>query len=85
MGLFAVPPVGANVWIEFEAGDPDYPIWAGGFKGEALLQPAMLTTVMLRTGAVTPHADDLRAGLARWRSTRRPARARSSYRPRASP
>ena len=25
-GLFAVPPVGANVWVEFEAGDPDHPI-----------------------------------------------------------
>jgi uncharacterized protein involved in type VI secretion and phage assembly len=29
MGFFAVPPVNAAVWMEFEAGDPDYPIWAG--------------------------------------------------------
>jgi hypothetical protein len=27
----AIPPVGANVWIEFERGDPDYPIWSGCF------------------------------------------------------
>ena len=33
VGLFAVPPVGANVWVEFEAGDPDHPILAGCFWG----------------------------------------------------
>jgi uncharacterized protein involved in type VI secretion and phage assembly len=31
MGLFVLPPVGANVWVEFEGGDPDAPIWVGGF------------------------------------------------------
>src|SRR3954471_15105095 len=34
-GLFVLPPVGAGVWIEFEHGDPDYPIWVGGFWGES--------------------------------------------------
>src|SRR5207302_6412680 len=34
VGLFMVPPVGANVWVEFENGDLDYPIWAGCFWGE---------------------------------------------------
>lgn len=33
-GFFAVPPVGAGVWIEFEAGDPSRPIWVGGWWGE---------------------------------------------------
>ena len=33
VGLFAVPPVGAGVWIEFEAGDPSRPIWTGGWWG----------------------------------------------------
>ena len=28
-----VPQIGAGVWIEFEQGDPDYPIWVGGFWG----------------------------------------------------
>jgi hypothetical protein len=28
-GHFFVPPVGAAVWIEFEAGDPSYPLWVG--------------------------------------------------------
>lgn len=31
VGIFTIPPVGANVWVEFERGDPDYPIWSGGF------------------------------------------------------
>ena len=30
-GFFAIPPQGANVWVEFERGDPDYPIWTGCF------------------------------------------------------
>jgi hypothetical protein len=29
MGVFLVPPIGAGVWVEFEQGDPDYPIWTG--------------------------------------------------------
>lgn len=32
-GVFVVPPIGSQVWIEFEQGDPDYPIWTGGFWG----------------------------------------------------
>jgi len=28
-GLFAVPDIGAGVWIEFEGGDLSYPIWSG--------------------------------------------------------
>ncbi len=30
-GFFAVPQVGAGVWIEFEAGDPSRPIWSGAW------------------------------------------------------
>ncbi len=32
-GVFMVPQIGAGVWIEFEQGDPDYPIWVGSFWG----------------------------------------------------
>jgi hypothetical protein len=32
-GCFVVPPIGSQVWVEFEQGDPDYPIWTGGFWG----------------------------------------------------
>jgi uncharacterized protein involved in type VI secretion and phage assembly len=33
VGLHLVPPVGAGVWIEFEAGDPSRPVWTGGWWG----------------------------------------------------
>ena len=41
-GFFALPTVGAGVWIEFEHGDPDYPIWSGCFWGSVAEMPAVL-------------------------------------------
>jgi uncharacterized protein involved in type VI secretion and phage assembly len=32
-GVSVVPQVSAGVWIEFEQGDPNHPIWVGGFWG----------------------------------------------------
>lgn len=29
MGTYMVPPIGAGVWVEFEAGDAGKPIWSG--------------------------------------------------------
>ena len=40
MGVFCVPLVGAGVWVEFEQGDPDYPIWTGCYWGSAAETPA---------------------------------------------
>jgi uncharacterized protein involved in type VI secretion and phage assembly len=40
-GVYVVPPIGAGVWVEFEAGNPDYPIWTGGFWGSAAEVPAL--------------------------------------------
>src|SRR5690242_16334218 len=34
VGLFLIPPKDALVWVEFEHGDPDYPIWSGCFWSE---------------------------------------------------
>lgn len=31
MGSYAIPEPGAGVWVEFEGGDPSYPIWSGGY------------------------------------------------------
>jgi len=44
-GVFTVPPIGAGVWIEYERGDPDYPIWVGGFWGTAAEVPVMARAV----------------------------------------
>jgi Type VI secretion system/phage-baseplate injector OB domain len=29
MGVYLVPPIGAGVWVEFEQGNPERPIWSG--------------------------------------------------------
>ena len=63
VGFFAVPSIGANVWIEFEGGDPGKPIWTGCFwgKGEAPAQPAVPTTKVLKTELITLSFNDLTA------------------------
>lgn len=40
-GFYAVPEIGAGVWVEYEQGDPDYPIWTGCFFGTAAEVPAL--------------------------------------------
>ena len=61
VGFFAVPPVGANVWVEFEGGDPDYPILGGCFwgVGEAPAKPALAETKVLKTAGITLTLSDL--------------------------
>ena len=44
-GVFTVPQIGAGVWIEFEQGDPDYPIWVGGYWGTAAEVPVLAHAV----------------------------------------
>ncbi len=41
MGMFGVPVVGSGVWVEFEHGDLDYPIWVGVYFGSAAEVPAL--------------------------------------------
>ena len=44
-GNIAVPPIGAGVWVEFEQGDPDYPIWTGCYHSTRAEVPAMAQLV----------------------------------------
>jgi uncharacterized protein involved in type VI secretion and phage assembly len=44
-GMLALPVIGSGVWIEFEHGDPDYPIWVGCYWGSAAEVPAMAQLV----------------------------------------
>ena len=53
MGFFALPMVGAGVWVEFEQGDPDYPIWVGCFWGSAAEVPVVVNTAPSPTPAAT--------------------------------
>jgi hypothetical protein len=61
VGLFLIPPKDANVWVEFEAGDPDRPIWTGCFwgLGECPAQPALAEVKVLKTQGITLKLSDL--------------------------
>lgn len=65
VGFFALPPIKANVWVEFEGGDPNMPVWSGCFwgEGEVPTKPAVPTTKILKTefGSIT--LDDLKREL----------------------
>jgi uncharacterized protein involved in type VI secretion and phage assembly len=44
-GMFAVPMIGSGVWVEFERGDPDFPIWVGGYWGSGAEVPVLAHAV----------------------------------------
>ncbi|MEL6655215.1 MAG: phage baseplate assembly protein V [Bacteroidota bacterium] len=54
-GMFSVPETGSGVWVEFEAGDPSYPIYTGGWWGDGEVpmtnagSPAQPTTKIIRS------------------------------------
>ena len=57
MGVFVLPQVGAGVWVEFEQGNQDYPIWSGCFPGSTADLPALALagnpvspSIVLQTG-----------------------------------
>jgi hypothetical protein len=35
-GMFALPIIGSGVWVEFEQGNPEQPIWVGCFYGSGI-------------------------------------------------
>jgi uncharacterized protein involved in type VI secretion and phage assembly len=60
IGLYAMPPVGAGVWVEFEGGDPSYPIWVGCFWSDGHIETADAspTIKFWKTDGVTLRIDD---------------------------
>jgi uncharacterized protein involved in type VI secretion and phage assembly len=40
-GAYAVPTIGASVWIVYEGGDTNYPVWLGGFWLQASDRPPL--------------------------------------------
>lgn len=61
VGFFAIPPVGANVWVEFEGGDLDYPIWVGCFwgVGEVPAVPAIEQIKIFQTENIKMELSDV--------------------------
>ncbi|SFN33230.1 hypothetical protein SAMN05216386_0522 [Nitrosospira briensis] len=60
VGLFLIPPANASVWIEFEHGDPEYPVWTGCFwaQGEVPASPANADMKVLKTNVATITIND---------------------------
>lgn len=59
VGFYSLPASGAGVWVEFEAGDPSYPIWTGCFWGDnELPDPGGAAVKIWKTDKVTVRMDD---------------------------
>jgi uncharacterized protein involved in type VI secretion and phage assembly len=66
-GAWTIPSMGAGVWVEFEQGDPDYPIWSGCYFGSAAevpslalaAPPALPNVVVQTTGQTTLMLSDV--------------------------
>ncbi|NHN79647.1 baseplate assembly protein [Azotobacter chroococcum] len=52
-GMFALPTIGSGVWVEFEQGDPEFPIWVGCFWGSAAEVPALARLTPPAVPAIT--------------------------------
>jgi hypothetical protein len=65
VGFFALPPLNANVWVEFEAGDKSYPIWSGCFwaDGQIAATDAVPTVKFLKTDSFSIRIDDAQGEL----------------------
>lgn len=50
VGLSMLPPVGADVWVEFEEGDARPPIWTGFLWDSPAAPPPAADDVILTTG-----------------------------------
>lgn len=59
-GFFMPPTVGSNVWVEFEQGDINRPIWSGGFWGPQQMPPHVVspTTRTIKTQTIELTFDD---------------------------
>ena len=56
-GVWTIPPIGAGVWVEFEQGNQDYPIWTGCWYGSLAEVPTLALagnpaspSIVLQTG-----------------------------------
>ncbi|WP_328367608.1 phage baseplate assembly protein V [Streptomyces sp. NBC_00457] len=53
-GQFVVPPKDSGVWVEFEQGDPSFPIWTGCWWGERTELPPDAQRELARPSALKP-------------------------------
>lgn len=65
VGFYTIPPAGALVWVEFEGGHPDFPIWTGCFWKTGQVPPEVKTNAddpsqvkVFKTRVLTMWVDD---------------------------
>jgi uncharacterized protein involved in type VI secretion and phage assembly len=64
VGFYSLPPPGSGVWVEFEGGDPSYPIWTGCFWADGELPDSSGPDVKVwKTDVHTVRLDDAQAEL----------------------
>lgn len=59
-GLYLMPEIGTGLWLQFEAGDPSFPVWVGMFwnEGDIAEADAAPTVKYLKTTKFTVRIDD---------------------------
>ena len=59
VGFYSLPEPGTGIWVEFEAGDPSYPIWSGCFWADnELPDPGGAAIKIWKTEKLTVRIDD---------------------------
>ena len=58
-GFYMIPPIGANIWVEFEGGAIDAPIWSGCFWGQGECPAQAPLTKMIKTPVATLTLDEM--------------------------
>ena len=52
-GIVSLPVIGAGVWLEFEQGNPDHPVWTGCYYRNAGEAPALAKLIPPGTPGMT--------------------------------
>jgi uncharacterized protein involved in type VI secretion and phage assembly len=59
VGFYSLPEPGTGIWVEFEAGDPSYPIWTGCFWADGELPDESDAAIKIwKTGSLTIRISD---------------------------
>lgn len=59
VGFYSLPEPGTGIWVEFEAGDPSFPIWSGCFWGDNELPDSGGAAIKIwKTEKLTLRMDD---------------------------
>lgn len=64
VGFLAIPPENASIWVEFEGGDVNYPIWTGCFWNEGQMAEGLglVMKKFFKTQGITLTFDETEEG-----------------------